>query len=114
MTEVTTSIARQSIILKCTLQKSVLLGNYEFYYVGGLFKKLFQLDISEEMKPLELSESILGQLERLNPKDEKEDYLIKLVSTYEPLDSYDDQMKELFRWGAVEPDLWSVTTSFHP
>lgn len=110
----TTSIARQSIILKCTLQKSVLLGNYEFYYVGGLLKKLFGLQISEDMQPLELSEYILGQVENLTPKDEKEEYLLKIVSNYEPLENYDDQMKELFRWGASEPDLWRVTTTYHP
>lgn len=110
----TTSIARQSIILKCTLQKSVLLGNYEFYYAGGLFKKLFGLETSEEMMPQEMSDYLLGQLETLTPRDEKEEYLIKMVSNYEPLDNYDDQMKELFRWGATEPELWRVQTSYHP
>ena len=110
----TTSIARQSIILKCTMQKSVLLGNYEFYYVGGLFKKLFGLETSEDMQPFKMSEYILGQLDHLAPKDEKEEYLIKIVSTYEPLETYDEQMKELFRWGASEQDLWKVTTNYHP
>ena len=110
----TTSIARQSIILKCTMQKSVLLGNYEFYYAGGLFKKLFGLETSEDMQPFKMSEYILGQLDHLTPKDEKEEYLIKIVSTYEPLETYDEQMKELFRWGASEPDLWRVTTNYHP
>lgn len=110
----TTSIARQSVILKCTLQKSVLLGNYEFYYVGGLLKKLYGLETSEEMQPLEMLEYILGQIDGLKPKDEKEEYLIRIVSNYEPLENYDDQMKELFRWGVAEPDLWRVTTAFHP
>lgn len=110
----TTSIARQSIILKCTMGKSVMLGNYEFYYAAGLFKKLFGLATSEDMKPLELSEYLLGQVDRLTPKDEREEYLIKIASNYEPLENYDDQMKELFRWGVNEPDLWSVTTTYHP
>lgn len=110
----TISIARQSIILKCTMQKSVLLGNYEFYYAAGLFKKLFQLEVNEQMQPQELSEYLLGQLEQLTPKDEKEKYLIHMVSTYEPLENYDEQMRELFRWGANEPDLWRVTTTYHP
>lgn len=110
----TTSIARQSIILKCTLQKSVLLGNYEFYYAAGLFKKLFGLETSADMTPQELSEYLLGQVGNLTPKDEKEEYLIRMVSNYEPLENYDDQMKELFRWGVSEPDLWRVTTAYHP
>ena len=42
-----TSIARQSVILKCNMQKSVLLGNYEFYYIAGLLKKLF--NVSEKI-----------------------------------------------------------------
>ena len=36
-----TSIARQSIIIKCNGQQAVLLGNYELYYAAGLMKKLF-------------------------------------------------------------------------
>ena len=35
-----TSIARQSVIIKCNMQKSVLTGNYEFYYAAGLVTKL--------------------------------------------------------------------------
>lgn len=27
-----TLVARQSVILKCSMQASVMLGNYEFYY----------------------------------------------------------------------------------
>ena len=45
------SIARQSVILKCLRKKSILLGNYEFYYAAGLMKKLYHLEISEEMDP---------------------------------------------------------------
>lgn len=96
------------------MQKSVLLGNYEFYYAAGLLKKLFGLETREDMQPLELSEYILGQLETLKPGDEKEEYLIGLVSMYEPLENYDEQMKELFRWGVAEPDLWRVTTNYQP
>ena len=52
------------------MQKSVLLGNYEFYYVGGLFKKLFGLETSEDMQPFKMSEYILGQLDHLTPKSQ--------------------------------------------
>lgn len=103
-----TSIARQSIIIKCTQQTSVLLGNYEFYYLGGLMKKLFGLDLSADMKPEELFAKIEENLEKLEPKNEKEAYLIKLVSVYKPLETYDAQMKELFDWGATEEQLWQV------
>ena len=36
------SIARQSVIIKCNMQASVLLGNYEFYYLAGLMKKIYK------------------------------------------------------------------------
>ena len=48
------SIARQSVIIKCNQQTSVLLGNYEFYYLAGLMKNLFVLDLNEDMQPVEL------------------------------------------------------------
>ncbi len=103
-----TSIARQSIIIKCNQQTSVLLGNYEFYYLAGLMKKLFDLNLSEEMAPVELYDAILPNLEQISPKDEKEAYLVKLATNFKPLEEYDEQMKELFRWGATEEKLWQV------
>ena len=103
-----TSIARQSVIIKCNQQASVLLGNYELYYLAGLMKKLFNLDLTEELNPEELYGRIKQNLDELEPKDEKEAYLIKLVSVYKPLEEYDEQMKELFRWGATEEHLWQV------
>lgn len=102
------SIARQSVIIKCNQQASVLLGNYEFYYLAGLMDKLFELDLNEDMQPQMLLDIIHANLEQLSPKDEKEAYLIKLVSVFKADDKYDDQMKELFRWGATEEKLWQV------
>lgn len=108
------SIARQSVIQKCTMQKSVLLGNYEFYYLAGLLKKLFQMDLNEDMEPKELFDTIIGQLDTIEATEPKSQYLIKMVSVYRPLEEYDEQMKQLFRWGADEPDLWKMTTSYKP
>ena len=109
-----TSIARQGVIIKCNLQKSVMLGNYEFYYAAGLVKKLYGLEISSDMEPEAMSALILERADSLTPKDEKEEYLLTMLKCYEPLTNYDEQMKELFVWGESEPDLWSVTTSWHP
>lgn len=108
------SIARQSVIIKCNQQKSVLLGNYEFYYLSGLMNKLFGLSTSEEMEPVEMFTYITEQLDSLHPSNAQEEYLIKLVSVYRPLPQYDEQMKLLFRWGATEQDLWQVETSVCP
>ena len=103
-----TSIARQSVIIKCNMQSSVLLGNYEFYYLSGLMKKIYGLDISEDMMPEELFSHIQDKLDTLESDDKREAYLLKLVSIYKPLENYDEQMKELFRWGASEEHMWEV------
>lgn len=103
-----TSIARQSVIIKCTQQTSVLLGNYEFYYLAGLMKNIFHLDLTNEMKPQEMFDTIQGTLDGLTPSNEKEAYLLKLVSVYKPLEEYDEQMKELFDWGEQEDKMWQV------
>ena len=102
------SIARQSVIIKCNMQKSVLLGNYEFYYLGGLMSKLFDLDLNEEMKPFELLEKIHETMDTLEPKDEKEAYLLTLVRNFKPQEELNEQMQELFRWGATEENLWQM------
>ena len=103
-----TSIARQSVIIKCNQQTSVLLGNYEFYYLAGLLKKLYQLDLDEDMQPSELYDKIQEHLKELSPENEQEAYLIKLVSVFRPDEKLDEQMKELFRWGANEDKMWQV------
>ena len=102
------SIARQSVIIKCNQQTSVLLGNYEFYYLGGLMKKIFGLDLNEEMTPLELLKGIHTKLDAIEPKDEKEAYLITLVRNFKPQEEYNEEMKILFKWGENEEKLWQV------
>ena len=102
------SIARQSVIIKCNQQTSVLLGNYEFYYLAGLMNKLFELDLNEDMQPQTMLDIIQANLGVLTPKDEKEAYLIKLVSVFKVEDKFDEQMKELFRWGTTEEKMWQV------
>lgn len=104
------SIARQSVILKCLRQKSVLLGNYEFYYLAGLLKKCFGLETDKDMRPQELSDYIQSNLEGLASQDEREEYLLQMVRYYLPQEQYDEQMRELFEWGATETDLWKVET----
>lgn len=102
------SIARQSVIIKCNQQASVLLGNYEFYYLAGLMKNLFSLDLNEEMQPKELLESVQAKLDTLTPSNPQEEYLIKLARNFKPDEKLDNQMKELFRWGATEEKPWQM------
>ena len=87
-----TSIARQSVILKCNMQKAVMLGNYEFYYGAGVAGKIGGFEIPDQ----------------ISPKDEKETYLIHILKEFRPDELYDGQMKELLLWGKGEQYLWSV------
>ena len=102
------SIARQSVIIKCNQQASVLLGNYEFYYLAGLMKKIYNLDLHEDMQPMELLEGVQSKLDGLSPNTPQEEHLIKMARNFKPDELLDEQMKELFRWGATEEQLWQV------
>ena len=103
-----TSIARQSVILKCNMQKAVMLGNYEFYYGAGVAGKIGGFEIPDDIKPLELRELLEKNLDQISPRDEKETYLIHILKEFRPDELYDGQMKELLLWGKGEQYLWSV------
>lgn len=106
-----TSIARQSLIIKCNMQRSILLGNYEFYYAAGLVSKLFHVEIPEDMQPAELLTLLLEEFPKCNPENEKEAYLIEIIKDFKPGEEYDEQMKELFLLGKNEQNLWQVVIS---
>lgn len=102
------SIARQSVILKCMRKKSVMLGNYEFYYAAGLLNNLYNLGSSSDMKPNELFSHIFSKINGITANNPEEEYLLKMIARFEPDESYDDQMVELFQWGESEDKLWIV------
>ena len=83
-----TSIARQSVILKCNMQKAVMLGNYEFYYGAGVAGKIGGFEIPDDIKPLELRELLDKNLDQISPKDEKETYLIHILKEFRPDELY--------------------------
>lgn len=103
------SIARQSVMIKCNMQKAYLLGNYEYYYAAGLASKLLGFEVSEDIMPMELSELLEKKLEQADTKDEKEAYLILRLKDYVPTADYDEQMKELLVMGKTETCLWQVS-----
>lgn len=103
------SIARQSVIIKCNMQSAYILGNYEFYYAAGLAEKLFGFEVPETVTPIELSTLLEKELEQVNPKDEKEVYLVSRLKEYAPTEDYDEQMRELLLMGKKETCLWQVS-----
>lgn len=103
-----TLVARQSIIIKCNMQTSALLGNYEFYYAAGLFCRLCGMSVEEEIQPAALKEKLLPELKAYQASDDKEKYLVAMLLKYEPSEEYTEQMKELLRWGMGEERIWQV------
>lgn len=103
-----TLTARQSVILKCNMKASILLGNYEFYYGAGLFAKIAGVEVSLEFRPKELYDGISEHLQKFKSGDERENYLAQLLKGYRPNDAYDGQMKELLAWGLSEEKMWQA------
>ncbi|MFR4350443.1 MAG: DUF3837 domain-containing protein [Roseburia sp.] len=104
-----TSIARQSVIIKCNMQKSVLTGNYEFYYAAGLLAKLTGVAIDDAIPPGELMELCAERARAAEPKDERERHLFLMLADYRPDETCDAQMRELLVMGRDERHLWEVT-----
>lgn len=104
-----TSIARQSVIIKCNMQSSIMLGNYEFYYGAGFFLKLENIPCEKGLKPLELKEFLKPHLDAYNGEDKRENYLVKILLTCKVSEEYDNQMEELFLMGQNEAYPWEVT-----
>ena len=100
------SIARQSIIIKCKLKESIMLGNYEFFYATGLISKLTGVEIDVELPPKQHYEAVNKAVTDYEPKNENDAYLLQLFTEFKPDETVDEQMKELFRWGLTEQKMW--------
>ena len=107
----TTSIARQSVIIKCNMQKSYILGNYEYYYGAGVASKVCGFEIPEDILPIELAELLSKELADAQAENAQETYLLSILKEYDPEKRYDEQMKELLLWGKEETCLWQVSIS---
>lgn len=101
-----TSIARQSIVIKCKLKESILLGNYEFYYAAGLVGKLTGQQFDFDWSPEEMYAAVEKALSGYTPKDDREEYLVHMLSAFKPDEEKDGQMEELFYWGMEENAMW--------
>lgn len=104
-----TSIARQSVIMKCNMQRAYILGNYEFYYAAGLAGKLYEFLIPEEIQPDALAELLAKELVKVTPNNPQETHLVSVLKEFDPEKRYDEQMKELLLMGKEETCLWQVS-----
>ena len=101
-------LARQSVILKCNLKKSQLLGNYEFYYAAGLLAKLMKVEIPDLTVPKEVWNHITEAGKNYQTEDPKEQHLLEMVHGYQVHEEFDAQMQELYEFGRKEPYMWQV------
>lgn len=103
-----TSIARQSVIIKCSMQASVLTGNYEYYYAAGLAAKLAGLSLEEEIQPKELASFVAENFTDAENEDARARYLFTILKDYSPTEEYDGQMRELLSMGLYEERVWEM------
>lgn len=92
-------LVKQSIGLKCKIGTSRMLGNYEFFYAAGVFCHLAGADPAAECKPEELQQFLKPLLGSYQPKDKKEEILLKMLREYELNADYDENMPQLLRQG---------------
>ena len=107
----TTSIARQSVIIKCNMGCAYILGNYEFYYAAGVAAKLCGFEIPEDILPEDLAALLADKLSGGKPEGAQAAHLVSILKEYTPEIRYDEQMKELLIWGKTEKCLWQLSAS---
>ncbi len=99
-------LARQSVVTKCNLQASILLGNYEFYYAGGLLCRLTATIPEQGLRPVEFYEFLQTVIDHYEPQKEQEAYLVQMLKDYKAAEEYDIQMAELMQMGLKEEHMW--------
>lgn len=102
-------LARQSVIIKCSIQSSVMMGNYEFYYAGGLLCALAGKTPDPQLRPQEFYGFLQPLLDTYESADERETYLVRLLKGYKAVEEYDNQMAELMQMGLQEKNMWVRT-----
>ncbi|MBQ5430760.1 MAG: DUF3837 family protein [Lachnospiraceae bacterium] len=93
-------LTQQSVDHKIRFQMSVIVGNYEYYYICGIFSQLVEADWNGDTPPEELMEKVQKALEAFSPKGKYQEYLAYLIRRYEPnLEDQDENTRFLFELG---------------
>ncbi len=96
-------LARQSVIIKCNLEASIMTGNYEMYYAAGLLGRITCREIPPDIRPAALHDLVHGWLDDFSPADGRERHLAQMLRYYHPDERYDEQMARLLQMGLAEP-----------
>ena len=104
-------LTRQSVVIKCNLEASIMTGNYELYYAAGLLAKLMDRELPADIQPDALHDLVHGWLDDFTPADGHETHLAHMLKYYHPdADLYDAQMAELLQMGLHEQRMWERFT----
>jgi hypothetical protein len=104
-----TSLARQSIIIKSKNHTSIVLGNYECAYCLGLLSK--QAGLLEDDSYTDMTQwfaAVMEQTKDFGTEDKNLAEVIRMMRLYEPLPEMDEQMKELYHMGYHETRMWQM------
>ena len=92
-------LAIQSVDIKCKIQASIIMGNYEFYYAAGRLCALTGQNPELSLQPKELYALLQPLLDTYETKNKQEAYLVKLLKEYKVLEEYHEQMAQLLQMG---------------
>lgn len=100
-------LTRQSVVIKCNLEASIMTGNYEMYYAAGLIAQLTNREIAADIQPEALHDLVHGWIDSYAPANGQEKHLVHMLKYYHPdPERYDDQMKQLLQMGLHEQHMW--------
>lgn len=104
-------LTRQSIIIKCSLEASIMTGNYEMYYAAGLLAQFMNHEVTADIRPEALYDLIHEWLTEFTPADGAQKHLAHMLKYYHPNpERYDEQMATLLQMGLHEQHLWQRLT----
>ena len=104
-----TSIARQSVIIKSKTGNSILLGNYECAYALGLLSKEAGLEEDDSYTDMrQWHGDVMERVGTYSSQDAQLMEILRITKAYEPQETVDEQMKELYHWGRNEQRMWQL------
>ncbi len=100
-------LAKQAVIIKCTLHSGILVSNYECAYAMGLFAQIAGTSLPDGELPLaEGLHELMESAASYKAADEKEEQLMVMLQGYKPDETMDEQVVELLHMGYEEERLW--------
>lgn len=99
-------LAKNAVQIKCKFSSAVMTGNYECAYALGILTAAAGLpEITAYESIAQLKEQVMSAVETFQPDEEALQRLIEMLKEYEPSDSLDEQMRELYIVGFADKKL---------